>query len=223
MKRRRAVIFDVDGVLINSYRAHMLAWMQLGEKLGRPITEQEFVPTFGRRNREIFHALWPDIPDREVERLGEWKEAAYREIVARDFPAMDGARELLDTLKAAGFALAIGSSGPPENIEVALRGLGRAHLFDAIVSGPEVVHGKPEPEVFLKAAAKLSIEPPRCAVLEDSLAGLEAARRAGMVAIGLTGTFDRAPLAEKADLVVESLRELAPESLAAMMDARMSP
>jgi len=156
----------------------------------------------------------------EVERLGDWKENAYREIVTRDFPAMDGARELLDALKAAGFALAIGSSGPPENIEVALRGLGRAPLFDAIVCGPEVVHGKPEPEVFLKAAAKLAINPPQCAVLEDSLAGLEAARRAGMVAIGLTGTFDRAPLAAKADLVVESLRELSPETLAALIDAR---
>ena len=125
-----------------------------------------------------------------------------------------------DALKAAGFALAVGSSGPIENVESALRGLGRAHLFDAIVSSTEVVRGKPEPEVFLKAAAKLAINPPQCAVLEDSLAGLEAARRAGMVAIGLTGTFDRAPLAAKADLVVESLRELSPETLAALIDAR---
>jgi len=216
--RRRAVIFDMDGVLINSYRAHMQAWMRLGEKLGRPITEQEFVPTFGRRNHEIFHALWPDIPDRQIERLSDWKENAYREIVTRDFPAMDGARELLDALKAAGFALAIGSSGPPENIEVALRGLGRTGLFDAIVSGLEVVRGKPEPEVFLKAAAKLAIEPRFSAVVEDSMAGLEAARRAGMVPIGLTGTFDRTPLAEKADLVVESLRDLAPERIAALID-----
>jgi len=219
--QRRAVIFDMDGVLIDSYHAHLEAWMRLGEELGRPITEAQFIPTFGRRNREIFDSLWPGlIPESETDRWGDWKERAYREIVTAHFPAMDGAAELLDALKAAGFALAIGSSGPPENVEVALRGLQRTHVFDAIVDGREVTHGKPHPEVFLKAAEKLGIEPGRAAVVEDSLAGLEAAARAGMTPLGLTGTFPRDRLDGHAVLVVDSLRELSPRVIADLIDRK---
>jgi len=216
---KRAVIFDVDGVLVDSYRAHMQAWMRLGEKFGHPITEAQFVPTFGRRNREIFNSLWPGlVPDEQMDRWGDWKEEVYREIITAHFPAMDGAAELLDALKAAGFALAIGSSGPPENVQVAIRGLGRPHAFDALVGAREVTHGKPHPEVFLKAAAKLAIEPRRCAVVEDSKAGLEAAERAGMTPIALTGTFPREALTGHAALVVERLRDLTPGRIAAIID-----
>jgi beta-phosphoglucomutase len=211
----------MDGVLIDSYHAHLEAWQQMGEKLGRPITEEAFVPTFGRVNREIFHHLWGDaFSDDEIARWGDWKEEAYREIILKRFPGMDGAADLLDALKAAGFALAIGSSGPPENVAAALVGLGRATLFDAIVNGREVTHGKPHPEVFLKAAERLDLEPRVCAVVEDSLAGLEAAVRAGMTPIALTGTFPREQLAEKAALVVDSLRELMPEIIARLIDVR---
>ena len=218
---RRAVIFDMDGVLIDSYHAHLEAWQRMGEKLGRPITEEAFVPTFGRVNREIFHHLWGDaFSDDEIARWGDWKEVAYREVILKRFPGMDGAVDLLDALKAAGFALAIGSSGPPENVAAALVGLGRVTLFDAIVNGREVTHGKPHPEVFLKAAERLDLEPRVCAVVEDSLAGLEAAVRAGMTPIALTGTFPREQLAEKAALVVDSLRELMPEIIARLIDVR---
>jgi beta-phosphoglucomutase len=216
----RAVIFDMDGVLIDSYHAHMEAWMRLGRKFGRPITEAQFIPTFGRRNKEIFDALWPDIPAAEVDTWGAWKEVEYRRIVTEQFPAMDGAEELLDALKAAGFGIAIGSSGPPENVDVAMHGLKRGHLFDAIVNGREVSQGKPHPEVFLKAAEKMGIAPRRCAVIEDSLAGLEAARRAGMTPIGITGTFPREQLTGHAALVVDALTELSPERIGALIDAK---
>jgi beta-phosphoglucomutase len=219
---RRAVIFDMDGVLIDSYHAHLEAWQKLGEKLGRPVTEEVFVPTFGRVNREIFHHLWGDaFTDAEIDRWGDWKEQAYREIILKRFPAMQGAADLLDSLKGTGFALALGSSGPPENVAAALAGLRRETIFDAIVTGREVKEGKPHPEVFLKAAEKLHLSPRCCAVIEDSLAGLEAAARAGMTPIGLTGTFTRERLAEKAALVVESLRELTPERIAEMIDGKV--
>jgi beta-phosphoglucomutase len=217
--KRRAVIFDMDGVLIDSYHAHMEAWMKLGEALGHPITEEQFIPTFGRRNPEIFRCLWDGVvPEGQVPKWSDWKEAAYRDIVRRSFPEMDGAGELLDALKAAGFALAIGSSGPPENVAVALEGLRRAHLFDATVNSTEVTEGKPHPQVFLKAAAKLGVEPRFSAVVEDSLAGLEAARRAGMTPLGLVGTFPKQELVGHAALVVESLRELSPEVIARLID-----
>jgi len=220
---RRAVIFDVDGVLVDSYHAHLEAWVRLGRAIGHPITEEEFVPTFGRRNPEIFQALWPQVAPADYDRWGEWKEAEYRRIVTADFPAMDGAADLVAALKAAGFAVAVGSSGPPENVAVALDGLRCASLFDATVNSREVTHGKPHPEVFLKAAAKLGLPPARCAVVEDSLAGLEAAARAGMTPIALTGTFPRERLDGHAALVVEWLRDLTPAVIAGLLDGRGAP
>jgi len=218
---RRAVIFDVDGVLVDSYHAHMKAWMIIGEKLGRTITEEQFIPTFGRRNDEVFHWLLDHaVPDSEIPRWGDLKEEVYRRILAEDFPEMDGAVELVESLKAAGFALAVGSSGPPENVEAAMAGLGRRRLFDAFANGVEVAHSKPDPAVFLLAARKMAIDPRACAVVEDSLAGLEAAARAGMTPIALTGTFPRERLVGHADLVADSLRELRPGVVAELIDRR---
>ncbi|MGB2782289.1 MAG: HAD family phosphatase [Phycisphaerae bacterium] len=218
--RCRAVIFDVDGVLVDSYRAHLEAWQRLASRLGLGMSEEQFASMFGRRNRDIIRHHWGrHVPDDRVEACGDWKEVQYREILQADFPAMDGAAELLDALKAAGFALAVGSSGPPENVRIALEGLGRAHLFDATVCGTEVRIGKPDPEVFLKAAEKLGVEPRFSAVVEDSTAGIEAARRAGMTAIALVGTATRETLQKAgAGLVVESLRKLHPGLIAELIE-----
>jgi len=219
--RPRAVIFDADGVLVDSYRAHFEAWRALGRRLGRDMTEQRFAGTFGMRNEDLMPILWGEaVPEADIPAWSRWKEATYREILLRDFPAMDGARELIDALRRAGFRLAVGSSGPPENVAVCLKGLRRAGAFAATVDGSEVARGKPEPEVFLKAAAKLGVPPAACAVVEDAVAGVEAAKRAGMVAIGLTGTTTREALAARADVVVDSLRDLTPETIAALIDGQ---
>ena len=132
---------------------------------------------------------------------------------------MDGAGELLHTLHEAGFAMAIGSSGPAENIELARRCLSGCELIRATVNGMEVTHGKPDPEVFLTAARKLGVAPARCVVVEDAPAGLEAARRAGMAAVAITGTAPRAKLALRAHLVVDSLRELTPARLRTLIES----
>ena len=217
---RRAVIFDVDGVLVDSYRAHYEAWKRVGRRAGRPIGEDTFASLFGRRNREILRLLWGDVlTEAQAEELAQWKEVQYREVLRADFRPMDGATELVDALKAAGFLLAVGSSGPPENVRIALEGLGRAGRFDAIVAGTDVRAGKPDPEVFLKASAKLGLEPRSSAVVEDSTAGIEAAVRAGMAAIALVGTAPRKALqAAGADLVVASLRELTPDHISRLID-----
>ena len=217
---KRAVIFDVDGVLVDSYRAHYEAWKRVGRRAGRPIGENTFASLFGRRNREILRLLWGDVlTEAQADELARWKEVQYREVLRTDFRPMDGAAELLDALKAAGFLLAVGSSGPLQNVRITLEGLGRAGLFDATVTGAEVRAGKPDPEVFLKASAKLGLEPHACAVVEDSIAGVEAARAAGMTAIALVGTAPREALeAAGADLVVESLRELTPDHISRLID-----
>ncbi len=212
------VIFDMDGVLVDSYRAHFESWRRLAASIGAEMTEQQFAATFGRTTQDIIRRLWADrIGEADLAELDDFKERAYREILEANFPPMDGAAELLGALHEAGFRVAIGSSGPPENVELVLARLPGAEHIAAAVDGHEVSHGKPHPEVFLLAADKLGIRPGDCAVVEDAPAGIEAARRAGMAAIALTGTAERAKLAGRAHLVVDSLRELSPERIAELI------
>jgi beta-phosphoglucomutase len=217
------VIFDMDGVLVNSYQPHFLSWRQAAREHGLELGEKEFAVTFGRTSRDIIHALWGDrFSDAQIVAFDRRKEQAYRDIIAHNFPEMDGAGELVASLHGAGFAVAIGSSGPPENIAAVCAGLPHAELFDATVSGAEVRQGKPAPEVFLLAAKKLGLPPGRCAVIEDAPVGLEAAQRAGACAIAITGTAPYAVLATKARLVVGSLRELTPGVIGALIEKRGS-
>ena len=210
---RTAVIFDVDGVLIDSYQAHYKSWLQMFAEHGVSFTEQEFRGTFGRTSRDIIAALYGAVlSDAEMDLWDDRKEALYRDIIRESFPAIDGAVELLDALHAAGFHLGVGSSGPPENIALTLECLERANLFDAVVTRIDVTRGKPDPQVFQIASERLDAEPGQCVVVEDAPAGIEAANRAGMASVALTGTATRAELSH-AKLVVDSLRELTPERL----------
>ena len=210
---RTAVIFDVDGVLIDSYAAHFKSWLQMFGEHGESFTEEQFRKTFGRTSRDIIAALHGDgLTIAEMDAWDDRKEALYREIIRNEFPANDGAGELLDALHTAGFQLAVGSSGPPENIALTLECLNRAALFGAVVTRVDVTRGKPDPQVFQVAAERLGITPQQCVVVEDAPAGIEAANRAGMASVALTGTATRDELSH-AKLVVDSLRELTPDRL----------
>jgi beta-phosphoglucomutase len=208
--RKLAVIFDVDGVLVDSYQAHFASWRALYGELGIDYTESAFAAEFGRTSRDILcRTLGPETSVERTRSLDTRKEALFREILRKDFPAMPGAVELIDALAADGFAIAVGSSGPPENIELTLEKLGCGDKVNARVTGADVERGKPDPQVFQLAAERLGMRPERCAVVEDAVHGIEAARRAGMKSIALTGTADREQLSA-ADLVVDSLGELSP-------------
>ncbi len=212
-----AVIFDMDGVLIDSYEAHLASWNRMLADHGLSMSREQFAETFGQTSREIIRATWPDQAG-DAETVARWdaeKEAHYRQILCEEFPTMPGAPELIERLARAGFALAVGSSGPPENVQVCLENLPGGQRFQAAVTGRDVTHGKPHPEVFCQAAEKLDVAPRRCAVIEDALAGLEAANRAGMVAVALTGTTPAEKLAERALAVVDSLDQLGPDRLGA--------
>ena len=206
----QAVIFDVDGVLIDSYQAHYESWRALCREHGFDITETQFATTFGRRSSDIIAMLFEgEFTDEQIAVMDDRKEALFREIVERDFPAMDGAVELIDDLAGAGFKLALGSSGPPDNVMLVLRKLDRVMSVGAVVTGQDVTRGKPDPQVFQTAAQRLVVDPSHCVVVEDAVPGIEAAKRAGMKAVALTGTAPREELeAAGADLVVDSLREL---------------
>jgi beta-phosphoglucomutase len=212
-------IFDMDGVLIDSYDAHFTAWQETLAAAGQEFTLDMFQATFGMTNAGIFAKCFPSLPRETTEPLGEEKEAAFRRILRQQFPEMDGAGELLTALDRAGARLAIGSSGPPENVQALLDAMDTASLFGATVNGRDVTHGKPDPEVFCKAAARLDLPPGRCVVVEDAPAGVRAGKAAGSAVVALTGTVDRPALdAAGADLVVDALAELTPETMHALLN-----
>ncbi len=212
MDDQPAVIFDMDGVLVDSYQAHYQSWQRAAAAAGRTMSLEEFTASFGRTSREIIAALWPEAvaSEADIARLDALKEAAFREILAANFPPMPGVEKLLKSLRAAGFALAIGSSGPPENVALVLDRLGGRALFGAVVNGMDVTRGKPDPQVFLLAAERLGVPPCRCAVVEDAPLGIAAAKAAGMASVGLASTGRARRDLAAADLVVDSLTELSP-------------
>jgi beta-phosphoglucomutase len=223
MKNALGVIFDMDGVLIDSYQAHFKSWQAMLAEVGLIMTEQEFAKTFGRTSREVLGSLWG--PQRfsadEIARLDARKEELFRQIIAADFPAMPGVRELLRSLAKAGFLLGVGTSGPPDNVELTLDRLGMRSVFDAVVTGADVTRGKPDPQVFLTAAARLRLPPEWCVVVEDAPLGVEAAHAADMAAIGLVSTGRTRPALAAAELVVDRLDQLTPDQVEMLIVGRV--
>lgn len=205
-----AVIFDVDGVLVDSYQAHFQSWKMLADQRGfHRLTEDEFLETFGRTSREIIVALSEgDLTPEQVAELDARKETLFREILESDFQSMQGANRLIDRLTDAGFLLAAGSSGPPENVHLVLNRLGRRHRFNAVVTGMDVKCGKPDPEVFLQCAQRLGVPPAKAAVIEDAEVGIHAANRAGMTSIALVVPPRSADTLRHADHLVACLDDL---------------
>ena len=210
------IIFDMDGVLVDSAGPHWQSWRQLAEEIGRPITEPQFRATFGRQNQDVVPALFGHDDAPTIRRLSDRKEELYRDLIRHAVPAVDGAVELIRACHAAGFRLAVGSSGPPENVDLVVNGLNIGRYFQTFVTAREVTRGKPHPQVFQRAAEGLGLPPGLCAVVEDAPAGVEAARAAGCTAIALVGMHPAESLG-KAHRVVTSLRELSPEAIATLI------
>jgi beta-phosphoglucomutase len=218
------VIFDMDGVLVDSYEAHFESWRAAGERHGLHMTEPQFRQTFGRTSRDIIAFLWPGrFPDNKAaDVFDEEKEAAYRGLIHAHFPEMPGATAMLRALKTAGFRLAVGSSGPPENVALCVSKLDPwKDLFAATVSRSDITRGKPDPQVFLVAASRLGVSPDRCAVIEDAPAGLQAAKAAGMTPVALaSGTAPVPVLQSLSRHVALALSELTPTFLADLIQGR---
>jgi beta-phosphoglucomutase len=220
VQRRLGVIFDIDGVLLDSYKLHYECWRAVAEKDSVALSEKQFDSLFGRRGNEIVREIWgEELPAEQVVSIHREKQALYRERLQGNFPEMDGAIQLIDGLVAEGLVLGIGSSAPPANVELSLRGLDRTNSFKAVVSGDEVTRGKPDPQVFLLAAQRMEVEPSSCAVIEDAPAGIAAALAAGMTAIALTGTAPPGSLTA-AHLVLTSLRQLTPKRIVELILSR---
>ena len=205
----QAVIFDMDGVLVDSYAPHLESWRVLAREIGAAISDEQFDHTFGRTSRDIIRMLFDVTDSARARAYDERKEALYRDIVRGVVPEMPGATALLERLAGQGIALAVGTSGPRENINLVCDELGWNDLLRVRVTGADVTHGKPDPEIFLQGASLLGVAPGRCVVIEDAPAGIEAAKRGGMRCIGLSSTHDAGALSQ-ADVVVDGLENVVP-------------
>lgn len=177
----KAVIWDLDGTLIDSAEWHWLSWQEILHAEGYPITHEEFLQGFGRRNDEILREYFGvDADPARLEDIADRKEARYRESIEdHGVVVLPGVEDWLGYLAESGWRMAVATSAPRENLGIILDVSGLALAFDAVVAREDVQAGKPDPEVFLKAAALLEVEPARCIVVEDALAGVQGHTRRG--------------------------------------------
>lgn len=213
MKREaspRAVLWDMDGTLVDSGDYHYEAWRETMAGLGRALGREEFAATFGQRNDAILRRyIGPQVTAEQIRDIGDAKEEHYRTLVrARGITPLPGVREWLTRLHGASWRQAIASSGPRANAAAIIAELGLQGTFEAVVAAEDVVHGKPDPEVFIAAAAQLGVAPGRCVVVEDAPMGIEAGRRGGMRTLGVLTTHAHLD----ADLVARTLAELEPDA-----------
>lgn len=216
-----SALFDWDGVIVDSSRQHEESWERLSAEEGRALQPGHFQRSFGMKNEKIIPDLlgWTHDP-REIRRLSLRKEALYREVIREQgIAALTGAGEWLERLRAAAVPCAIASSTHRENIVCTLGIIGLEKYFATIISSEDVSHGKPDPEVFLLAAQKLSMKPGSCVVFEDAHVGIEAARRAGMKVVGVATTHPADSLTG-VDRIVRRLDELSVAEVGLWFDAR---
>jgi HAD superfamily hydrolase (TIGR01509 family) len=208
-RANRAVLWDLDGTLVDSRDQHWRAWQATMADEGFTLTEEQFARAFGRRNDAILTGwVGARATPEFIARVGDAKERRFRELIEREGATLlPGAADWVRRVGAAGWAQAIASSAPHLNVETSYRALHLGEWFQAVVSAEDVRHGKPDPAVFLVAAARLGVMPTRCVVVEDVPAGIEAARRAGMRSIGVGPGVGAA-----ADVTAASLADLPPDT-----------
>ncbi len=198
----------MDGVIVDTASNHFLSWQYAFEKRGITFTEENFKSIFGQRNDTIIRRFAGQILSQDdINKITQDKEEFFRHAVKGRLKPFPGVVNLLITLKENGIGSAVASSAPLENIRLILSELHIEDYFQAIVFGLEVTEGKPSPQVFLLAAQKLKVEPGNCIVIEDAIAGVKAAKRAGMHCIAVTNSHPADMLCE-ADLVVDSLEKV---------------
>jgi beta-phosphoglucomutase len=215
---RYAVLWDMDGTLVDTAELHFRAWRDLCHQLGRDFTRADFAATFGRRNPEIFAILFGDtLNAADMARYGDLKEEAYRRAArAAGVKLLPGVRTLVEALHAAGFGQAIGSSAPRANLDLILELTGIAPYLGAVVGMEDTQRGKPDPQVFLLGAERLNTPASHCVVVEDAPAGIEAGKAGGMKCIGVRFAVHHPPESLQrsgADLIVETLEGVTVEDI----------
>jgi beta-phosphoglucomutase family hydrolase len=212
MSEAKGVIWDLDGVIVDTGTFHFEAWKKSLEEMGLTFSQEKFALIFGRRNRDmVMEVVGETLSTEEMERISARKESLFREALKGKVRPLPGVLFWLEELQRRGYRQALATSAPQENMEMMVGSLGIEGFFDKIVLGDKVSAGKPDPEIFLLAAKALELYPARCVVIEDAVAGVKAAKRAGMRCIAVATSHPRTALAE-ADMVVDSLNDLAPDT-----------
>ena len=212
-KKLKAVLFDMDGVLVNNTQAHVKAFEIFCERYGVEDWQHKLQTAFGMGNDDIMRLILPEeiIREKGMKALGEEKEAIYREVYAPEIRPVRGLVELLEELRRRGIRCAVGSSGCRENVDFVLSNCGITDYFSCIVSGDRVTRCKPDPEIYLLAAEGLHLPSAECLVFEDARVGITAARRAGAGRIvALATTLPRHTLATQteADVVIDDFASI---------------
>jgi len=205
---KKTILWDMDGVIADSYSFHFAAWQETFAKRGIKLTKEDFTKLFGTRNDFIIGSIMGrELPERDVKIMVQEKEENFRQKATGSIKPFPGAVRLLNAIKKGNFKLGLVSSTPKENIDLLLSELNLEGIFDCIVFGQEVSESKPGPQIYLLAAKKLEVTPNDCMVIEDSPLGVKAAKTAGMKCLAIANTHPRQKL-EEADKVVDSLEEV---------------
>jgi beta-phosphoglucomutase family hydrolase len=212
----KGVLFDMDGVLVNNLEVHRAAFAEFFRRYGVERSFEELSRVFGKGNDDIMGELMPrEVVERVgIRELGHEKEAIYREIYAPTITPQPGLLTFLDECEAEGLKCAVGSSGYRANVDFVLDKCNIERYFDYAVAGDEVTRCKPDPEIYLTAAAKLGLRADECVVFEDAEAGIEAAKRAGMRVVALATTFNHDFLeTTDADYIIDDFRDITVDKL----------
>jgi len=221
----KAVIWDMDGVIADTAPYHLSALQEVFQKRGARFTKEDFRRNFGQRSDTIIrNTLGEQIAQSEIHTIAKEKEETFRKVVRQNIKPLPGAVELLKSLREHRFKIALASSAPIENIWLVTGSLSIDNCFHSIVTGQDVTEGKPSPQGFLLAARRLEVEPKNCIVIEDSVAGVTAAKRAGMRCLAITNTHPRRSL-KGANLIVDTLEAVTANDLERLLNPpdRLSP
>ncbi len=205
---KKTILWDMDGVIADSYPFHFAAWQETFAKRGIKFTKEEFTKLFGTRNDFIIgNIMGREVSERDIKIIVQEKEENFRRKATGGIKPFPGAVSLLNAIKKGNFKLGLVSSAPKENIDLVLSELNLEGIFDCIVFGQEVSESKPSPLIHLLAAKKLEVTPSDCVVIEDSPLGIKGAKTAGMKCLAITNTHPQQKLKE-ADRVVDSLENV---------------
>ena len=205
---KKAILWDMDGVIADSSAFHFAAWQETFAKRGIKFTKKDFIKLFGTRNDFIIGSIMgKELPEGDVKIMVQEKEENFRRKATGSVKPFPGVVRLLNAIKKGNFKLGLVSSAPKENIGLVLRELDLEGIFDCVVFGQEVSESKPSPQIYLLAAKKLGATPNDCVVIEDSPLGVKAARTAGMKCLAVANTHPRQRL-EEADKIVDSLENM---------------
>jgi len=213
----KAVIWDMDGVIADTAPYHLSAWQEVFQEMGVKFTKEDFRHSFGQRNDTIIrNTLGEETSQEEIDAISGKKEASFRRRIEQNLKPLPGVIKLITSLKEHGFKIALASSAPIENIQLLSTGLGIENYFQTIISDKDVTEGKPSPQGFLLAAQRLGVEPKKCIVIEDSVAGVTAAKRAGMHCLAITNTHPRRSL-KQAEFIVDTLEAVTANDLEGLL------